>query len=185
MTRALAASLVVLALTGGGGCGYTLAARPDLPGGVQAVEVPVVQADLPDVEVGAVFGRALAARALADDRLTRDGSGARLLARVTGITVTPAAFPGNVAGAGLYTLGLRVVLRLVPRGGGKPLRQVVVSGDVPYLAGRGPEATEANRRRALTRLSRRLASRAWAQLTGPAPEPPPKPTSKPSPASKP
>ncbi len=168
MSRALAASLAVLALAGGGGCGYTLAARPDLPGGVQAVEVPVVQADVPDVEVGAAFGRALAARVQADDRLTRDGSGARLLAKVTRISVTPAAFPGNVAGAGLYTLGLQVVLRLVPRGGGKPLRQVVVAGDAPYLAGRGPEATEANRRRALTRLARRLASQAWAQLTEPA-----------------
>lgn len=169
MRRLLPAALVLGVLSG---CGYAFAARPALPGGADRISVPVFENDGSDAEVGTLLGAQLAARAQADDRLASPGAAdARLVGRIEAVPVTAEAFPSQVSGAGLYRVGVRVRLRLVPRGGGAPLVDVTVSGNEPFLAGRGPEETEANRRRALARLAERLADEAWARLTAGPSEP--------------
>lgn len=162
----LAGALVGLA--GAAGCGYVFAARPALPGGVDRVSVPLLEANVSDPEASAVMTRCLADRAEQDDRLATGGKSARIVGRIVRIRVGATAFPGTISGAGLYSLSMALALRLVPADGGKPLRQVRVSGDEPFAAGVNPVDTESNRRRALDRLARRLADEAWRAMTAPA-----------------
>lgn len=163
----LAGSLLVLLILSVG-CGYSVAARPPLPGGIEVLSVPVVENDTPEMEVGALMATALARRAEADGRLVASSEGeARLVGRIESIGASPVAFPAASAGAGMYALSMRARLRLLAPDGGSALSELTVTGREEYLAGRGPEETEANRRLALERLCDRMAEEAWSRLTAP------------------
>jgi hypothetical protein len=166
--RASTAVLLLLAIAYSGGCGYTVSARPGLPGGVSTLSVPIFENDTPETEVGVIMAAALADRARSEGRLSRRGAGeARLLGRIELVRAVPVAFPAAAQGAGMYALSLQVRLRLVPAPGGTPIIELVVSGREQYLAGRTPEETEALRRLALERLCERPADEAWGRLTAP------------------
>lgn len=167
MSRAGRLAAVALLATG---CGYTFQARPPLAGGVERLSVPVFENETPETEVGTLFASALADRARREDRLAAHEEGkARILGRVRHIISGQAAFPVMVAGEGLYQLTAILELRLV-RGEKDLVQTVRVTEAETYMAGAGPEETEANRRRALGRLADRAADQAWAKLTAAAPE---------------
>ena len=145
-------------------CGYHLAARPRLPGGVERVRVELFANETSELELSPVLSAALSERAAREDRLARRGeSGARITGRILRPRTTAGAFPPALGGAGLYALSLVVEVEL-RAADGKVLSKVRVRGDEPFEAGAGPEETEANRRRALQRLAERLADDAWAAL---------------------
>ncbi len=146
-------------------CGYRLAARPALPGGIDRVRVEMLTNETSELEIGAVASAALSRRVAQDDRLaTGTAAAAVLRGRVLQPRTRAAAFPARLGGAGLYTLSLTLDVELrSPHG--KRLARARVSADEPFEAGAGPEETESNRRRALRRLSERLADEAWQALT--------------------
>ena len=154
-----------LLLGGGGGCGYRVVARPELPGGLERVWVSSPEYRGSEAEVSRVVGAQLSSALEAYDRLGAAGGAntGRLQTRVEALRMSPSAFPGQLGSAATYVLQLRGRLRLVGADGAA-LAEVGHSVDESYLAGVGPEETEANARRALERAARRWTEEALARL---------------------
>ncbi|MDF1565827.1 MAG: hypothetical protein P1V51_22520, partial [Deltaproteobacteria bacterium] len=125
--------LLGLLLAGGGSlaCGYRLAARPPLPGGVERVRVEILSNDTSELELGAIVAEALSRHVAREDRLASGAApDARLIGRVLRPRTGGVAFPPALQGAGLYTQSLGLELRLLDPGG-KVLGQARVSASEP------------------------------------------------------